>query len=44
MKIAIVGTGYVWLFNEILLAQYNEVVEIDTIQEKVDIINKNILY
>lgn len=39
MKTAIRGTGYVCLSNAILLAQYNEVVEVDIIQEKVDMIN-----
>lgn len=39
MKIAIAGTGYVGLSNAILLSQHNEVVAIDIIQEKVDIIN-----
>ncbi len=42
MKIAIAGTGYVGLSNAILLAQHNEVVAVDVIREKVDMINKKI--
>lgn len=39
MKIAIVGTGYVGLSNAVLLAQHNDVVAVDIIQEKIDMIN-----
>ena len=42
MKITVAGTGYVGLSIATLLAQNNEVIAIDIIKEKVDMINNHI--
>ena len=41
MKIAVAGAGYVGLSNAVLLDQYNEVVIVEIIEDKVNMINNN---
>ena len=42
MKIAVAGTGYVGLSLAVLLSQKNQVVAIDVVKEKVDMINNGV--
>ena len=41
-KIAVAGTGYVGLSNAMLLAQHNEVIALDIVQKKVDLLNQKV--
>ena len=42
MKVAVVGTGYVGLSNAMLLAQNHEVVALDVIEQKVELLNNKV--
>lgn len=42
MKIAVAGIGYVGVSNAMILAQHNEVIALDIIEEKVEMLNNKI--
>ncbi|MEL0630285.1 nucleotide sugar dehydrogenase [Psychromonas aquatilis] len=39
-KIAVAGTGYVGLSNSVLLAQHNQVIAVDLVPEKIELLNQ----
>ena len=41
LKIAVAGTGYVGLSLSVMLAQHNQVMAVDIVQAKVDMINNH---
>jgi len=41
-KIAVAGTGYVGLSNSVLLAQHNQVIAVDVIAEKIELLNQKL--
>ncbi len=42
MNITVVGTGYVGLSNAVLLSQHNQVIALDIVKERVDLINDRV--
>ncbi|MCV2401431.1 nucleotide sugar dehydrogenase [Marinomonas sp. C2222] len=42
MKITVVGTGYVGISNAILLAKFNQVIALDIVPEKVEMLNSGV--
>nr|WP_216612193.1 nucleotide sugar dehydrogenase [Vibrio sp. RE86] len=42
VKVAVAGTGYVGLSNAMLLAQHHQVVALDVVEKKVELLNKKV--